>query len=393
MIIRRTLAAWVFCALAAGEPPRLGAEDARTTLEVIAEGYLANRAAFTHGKCRYEYSHGTAATEEDARAGKWSDHWPRATREFVMHFRDERLSIQAISDDATLSRQMRAGAPVLSPMNILVNGDYAMDHDGLINTAILHSPKAWALKIRYQPFNLAEDGESNPGSALAAYLRGERPDLVVTVIEQAELAGRQGVVVDYSSPIGSHRVRKLFDSSLGYLPAITEWYRADTGKFDRRTFVEEVHRHHGAVFPLRAVSAAPTVDQHGVAYCEVREMKVLELDLDYIPTDADLTIQIPRNTQFQDGISSKGSKTLYRDSPEPLVRISANDVKPIFDQLQEVAAERARDESAAMSIRTPPASGRRGSILPWLLAANVGALAVIIGIYWQRRRRGQQAAG
>jgi hypothetical protein len=37
----------------------LVAADPKTVLEVIAEGCLANRNAFTHGKCRYTYSHGT----------------------------------------------------------------------------------------------------------------------------------------------------------------------------------------------------------------------------------------------------------------------------------------------------------------------------------------------
>jgi hypothetical protein len=385
------LAALYVCLQGLCAAPPLDAADPETILEVIAEGYLANRTAFTHGKCRYTYSHGTAATEEDALAGKWSDHWPRGTREFVLHFRDDQLSVQAVAEEAQLAEAMRARAPVISPLNVLVNGDYALDHDGQINIARMHSPQAWALNIMYQPFNLALDtGRSDPAKTIQRYLRQREAGWEMQVQEGVELAGRRGVRVEYYAPGNSHRRRWLFDPELGYLPVVTEFHEAESGKFQERMFVDTVEHHQGAVFPTRAVSAAPTVDDRGVAYCEFHEMRVLELDLDYVPTDADLSINIPKNTQFQTGIDSRGSKTLYRGAPTPLVNITTNDVEPIFKQLMGIAEERARQQAAVATVRSPAAPPDTS----WLWIPNVVAIVLLaIAFWWRRRRRAAAPRG
>jgi lysine/ornithine N-monooxygenase len=139
---------------------------------------------------------------------------------------------------------------------------------------------------------------------------------------------------------------------------------------------------------MHAMLIVPRTPGNAVPYVEVREMKVLELDLRYRPTQADFTLHLPKHTQYWDGVNPRTAKTLYRDQDAQFAPVSVNDIEPIYNKLQAIAKESERKE-AGLAARRDVRTVRTESKMYYVLAVLNGlAIAALAAIYLIRRRRG-----
>ena len=79
--------------------------------------------------------------------------------------------------------------------------------------------------------------------------------------------------------------------------------------FGTGRYLLEVREPRSAYFPMHAICVYPRTNEDGTpAFFTVRQMRVAELDLEYEPTSDDLTLQLSRDTQFQDGVDRRATK-------------------------------------------------------------------------------------
>ncbi len=321
------------------------ASDIRAELEEIRNGYLANRSAFSHGMCRYTYTIASADSEADALQGKRNDRRPAISRESTLFFDGDAYTIKVAPDAAAVRRAIEEDQGLIVPITIACKGGYAIDHDGLINNAILHGPGSFRLTVRYHPYNLAADADTSPAKSIeyAASREFELADFRVErdVIRDGHAYVKLSLTADYNSR------EKIcwIDPNRGYLPFVTEYVHHKTGEFAGRMFLLKVHEERGAFFPLHAIHVIPRRQQNGTSYSEVREMKVSQLDLSYQPTAEDLTIRLSKHTQYSDGINPNTAKSLFREGTAEYAPVSVNDIEGIFNQLQALAVERAKEDA------------------------------------------------
>lgn len=366
--------------------------DIPEELEVIREGYLANRAAFTRGKCRFTYSIWYADSEADALAGKPRGTEPPLSRESTLFMDGDAFTIKVELDGRRIVEEMRANRGIIVPTTIAKKGEYAIDHDALINTAVVHSPSNRRLKVPYHPFNLAVDADVGSPASFITYAAGRGFEGVEFEVEQNAVRD----VIPYiklsiNASYNSHNKVMWIDPKRGYMNYITESFRRRTGEFTSRMYLREVHEENGAFFPMHAIDISPLRATDGTSLVQVREMRVEELNLSYHPTREDMTIYLPKHTQYSDGVNPNTAKSLFRDGDAEFAPIHVDEIEGIYHQLQALAKERAEEEAAAMAVRTPPSPRPRGSVLYWLAGVNLAALALILAVYWQRRRSRQTA--
>ncbi|MFV0444708.1 MAG: hypothetical protein ACK5Q5_14145 [Planctomycetaceae bacterium] len=363
-------------------------DDLHAQLELIRQGYLANRSAFTQGKCRFVYSIWSASAESDALAGKASDDLTRIEREHWFYFDGDAFTIKVDLDESKLKAEAEKDAGIIVPTTIARKGEYAIDHDRIINTAIVHSPHNWSLKVTYHPFNLACDGDvANPARSIE-YAESKCFDQVKFEVSQETLGdGHNYLRLVESAAYNSHDETYWVDPARGYLPIVTKSTSRGPGASSEMKLLA-VHEEHGAYFPLHAMRFTPRQWEDGRTFVQIREMKVLELDLSYVPTEEDLTIRLPKLTQYSDGINVNTSKTLYRNRKDDnFAPIHVSEIKGLYEQLQEIAAEREKEAASFGQVRDPAGTTRRPVALYWLAVINVGVVAVLVAIYFLRRKR------
>lgn len=351
-------------------------------LKVIAESYRANKAAFAHGKCRFTYSIRTARNEADAIAGKWSNDREHVTSEMTLYFRGDTVTVKTKLDNDRLVAAIEHSEPVITPINIAVKGGFAIDHDGLLNAAIVHSPSSNHLNIRMHPFNLADDSQSMDPASILEYSEALKFDGVeMTVEEHVVRDGREYVLINRSAKDDSHDARYYIDPEQGYLPIVTEYYEKDGQRaLYSRMLLLDVHREDNACFPMRSIKLLTRKNADNNDFQQVREMKVVELDLQYQPTAEDFTLRLPKHTQYSDGVNPNSAKSLFRDKGPAFAAVSVNDIEGLYGQLQNLAAGRAKDE---VIVRSRPARGSQQWY--WVIGTNLLALGVIIVILLRRR--------
>lgn len=337
-------AIFIFCGLLNPIGPAL-ADDVQSQLKELKEGYLANRSALQHGKCRFRYTRLTADSEADALAGKWNDSRPRLNRDYTYFFDKDAFVIKTDLDREKLAKEIRSDDGLLVPETVAAKGDYAIHHDGVVNNAIVYSPKNKKLHVRYQPFNLALDADISLAKSID-YAAARNFEGANYGIEKVKLDDRPYVRVTNAAEYNSSDIVYWIDPTRGYLRFRSEFISRRTGKLSSWMRLLEVHEENGTYFPTHAMQISPRRTVDGDSYVEVDEMKVEELDLSYKPTPEDLSISLPNSTQYYDGVNPNTAKTLYRSSKDPLIPISVDSIEGIYNTLQEIAKQRAKENAA-----------------------------------------------
>jgi hypothetical protein len=366
------------------------AVDDRAELEIIKQGYNANKAAFVKGKCRFRYALRSAATEADAIAEKWNQHGPQDSVESTLYWKGDMLALRMAINNDELVAKIKNKEPLITPMNVARKGPYAIDHDALVNNAIIHSPQHYDLNIRLYPFNLAEDSERcDPASTIEFAEAHKFEDCHFTIDKGLLREGRKWTRLVYRRSANSRDRHFYIDPERGYLPFITEMFRhgAKPQEPPWRMRLLDVHREGGAYYPLHAMLVMQRPAYNGSpAFVDVREMKVLELDLNYDPTPDDLTIELPKYTQYYDGVNPNTSKTLYASAKTAFVRLSVNDIEPLYHKLQSLATQRAQAQAARVA-RTVIKPERSTSRLWLIVTINCAVVVMLLGVLLVRRRR------
>jgi len=366
-------------------------------LRLVAEGYQSNKSAFIHGKCVFTFAYRRADTIDDALGEKWNDQPLQDVLGFTYLFRGDALVVRTPMDGNVgeeIVSKMEGHRAIVAPINIAKQGDYALDYDGIVNTAIVYAPENNNLHVTMHPFNLAFDNDIL--DLAYVILTAEADSFESTqleVVENAVYEDREYLLVKQTdnSTGAPYHYHHYVDPARGFLPFITEGYHS-SGKLHFRMVLLEARQDGANYFPLHAMMLLPRVPTEKAPYIDVREMKVLELDLEFEPTDEDLVVHLPKNTQFSDGINSNTAKSLYRDGDEDFPAVSTNDIKGIYDELQTLAVE--REEEAAIraehGIVQAPQSATRRYVL---FAINAVLIAGVIVLFlWSRRKKDRQSA-
>lgn len=318
------------------------AED-QELLRQIADGYQQNRASFRHGKCRFTYTMATADSEQDALKGKWNDVRKLQTNEYWLFFRDDAMVVKHTIGPDELRQKMRTETVTYSE-SYARKGQFAVDLDAAVGNSIVYSPANNRCNVRMHPFNLADDSERIDPSSRITYAQNQ-------MFEGIDLRVKENVIRDdhtylelkIAAKRSSLDVTHYLDPQQGFLPFITEYFvKNETHDLFSRMSLMKVHREGDRYFPLHAIGVYPSKPTSGPAYVRVREMKVVEFDFKYQPTDEDLTLQLPKDTQFSDGVNPMTAKSLYRDGQPGIAEVSVNDLEGIYKLLQQIAAERER---------------------------------------------------
>jgi len=361
----------------------------RATLQAIAASAEANRNAFENGKCIFTYSMWHAASEEEALKGLADKAFPILSRRVEMYFSGESLAIKSPIDRQALDEELSGANGVIVPVNVMRHGHFAIDHDPIVNSAIVYSPETYNLNIRLHPFNLAKDSGATGIIAAVNYAESKKYEGVQFQVKQdVEKEGRTCLLVQKSATYDSHDIDTYLDAKRGYLAFITEDFERSEGHpISSRMRLLDVRQEGDAFFPMHAIRVSfPSQSSQARKGVNVSEMKVEELDLNYQPTPEDLSICFSKQTQYADGINPKTAKTLYRERKEDCTPVKCEDISGLWKELQGIAAVRAKEEQAELAstdrvVNSP--KGRR-----WLiLIANGAALAILVlTLLWKRKK-------
>jgi hypothetical protein len=308
----------------------------RLRLRQIAEGYKANRAAFTFGKCRISHENLSADTVEDALADRLNKPQKRKPFEMTFCFRDDALVFRTLPNEQNFARK----------------GRFALYQNG--NTAVVHPP--------HSPFKL-EDG-FHPLDMLVSI--GSESPSPVSVVSSAEARNYEGV--ELTREDGVIRDGKEFlllkrrsaaddldadfyiDRSRGYLPVMSEYFRKGSAEPHVSLFLLDIRRQGPGWFPMRSMLIEPRKTREGKPYVLVRDKRVLALELGKPPDDADLVIQFSKGAQFRNQGDPDSTNTLFANAAGDVVSVSVSQIEEIYQQLQEVAQENKRSGAAGAAI-------------------------------------------
>ena len=366
------------------------ADGLQTQLEVLKEGYMANRSAFRQGKCRFQVSRWSADTEAAAQDGLRNSKLPYLTRNYTYFFDGDAFTIKTELDGEKLAEEIESDNGLLVPTNVAVNGGFGIDHDPIVNNAIVHSPTNYNLTIRYHPFNLASDAPVSLASSVE-YASARNFEGARFTLGQAELNGKPYIRVASSAEYNSLDKTAWIDPSRGYLSYRIDYVRSRSGKFRSRMHLLDVREVDGAYFPIHALRITPIPSLEDPLYIRVDEMKVEELDVSYKPTPEDLSISLPRTTQYYDGINPNTSKTLYRDAEERFVSISVDSIEEIYNKLQGIAEQRSEEEAALAKLRDVSEGGDDQTTMYLIVGVNLLVVVVIFLALYIKKQRGHRA--
>lgn len=389
----------LLCALFSATDGFIIADDAADSLLVtIAESYKANKAAFSSGSCRFTFRYAGAQDEEKALRGSWLKNIRTVSSDIEWCFRDNEHVFKMVINNDELVRNIADNKPMVLPLNVVIKGEYALDHDPIVNNAIIHSPEDYSLNVRYSPFNLAEDSEfSNPAALLASAAADRYKSWKCVVEEDVEYRGGlfTKLTITADPKINSYIIVMYLDPSRGFLPIITEHFQNPSGEFRARMVVSDVLQAKEAFFPLHACRMIPAVTPEKQEYLEIREMKVIDIDLKQRPDDTDMIVSLPKDTQFKNGSNSKTAQTIFRNAKDDFVAFSVDDLETTHQLLQGVAIERDKlDTIYSRPIRSKSTPSSALTFRTFAVILNVCFIVSIIGVlvvksrkYWLRPNR------
>jgi len=223
----------------------------RLRLRQIAEGYKANRAAFTFGKCRISHENLSAETVEEAMADRWKK--PPRPRPFEMTicFRDDALVWRTLPDQQNFARK----------------GRFALNQNG--NTAVVCSPDYFKFEDAFHPLDMLVSIGSESPSPVSVVSSAEARNY-----EGVELTREDGVIRDGKEFLLLKRRSTAddldadfyIDRSRGYLPVISEYFRKGSAEPHVRLFLLDIRRQGPGWFPMRSMLIEPRKTREGKSY-------------------------------------------------------------------------------------------------------------------------------
>ncbi len=350
------------------------ADDPEAEARAALAAYGKNIRSFPAYKCRYTVTHGTAASIEDVRAGRYdvTAVWEHVTAVDGSNFRSSRQAKKLPEADGrgNMWKSLR------SPESCLRTGEDTLiyDHAG---TATLHKPDHH-ITVGFNPLDMGlfDSRLDDAPDALGAI-----PKCHIFSDDVRPIDGRPSVGVQLvNSELGTRALiwRLALDPSRGHLPCRGVLAAAHANGDEQATghefwLLDAKDCGRGRFFPTRFVWVSSPREKGGGQF-RVTEYAAAELIVDRVPTREDLSIELPAGTTLAlshpDG---RPSFTLQRDTA----------IHP--DDLAGLVAD--------LEARLPPQS-RTGLVArlarwwPWLAAGVGGAVAVLlVQLLLTRRRR------
>jgi hypothetical protein len=361
----------------AAQTPSAAADEA--TLRASVQGYLANVESFPILTCRYTVTAANTRTLEDAIAGREYRGVQVSKRRLFVDGKKVRHAVEA--DDESM-KTLLTGKPkpdlgskglssltvTFAPTDYLANGD-----DELLHNAINRNVNLFSLALPYGGDNsspLAMAGAAR-GKRNVAYWLGEsdagRVERKVQGIRDVD--GTPAFCVSFSVAKGRGRLEYALDMMRGYLPLRATDF-AD-GKVFSRTYLTHIRACSGGRwFPERAVYIWEP-KQPGQPY-ELREVKVVELDVDNRPKPEEFVMELPAGTAVINVPEKRPTYLLKQQE-----RVAPEDLTRLFE-LSRVVAQQPRADTAVHP------RGRYGWVR-WV--GLVALLGLVVGVVaWQVRR-------
>ncbi|MCI0700372.1 MAG: hypothetical protein L0241_04760 [Planctomycetia bacterium] len=344
--------------------------DQEAVTKAAIVGHATTYASFSYYTVKYTDTVGEAASLEEALAGKWR---PTVTTT-VIHIVDgdkERYEQTGGSVDLPKTRTGPKGTSVSSAT--LPSYSYLAGPIG----DVMYSPTLQSANLTRR-----EEGEltSEATTPLGVQCVGQRNRKGPSWMEsnpglmKTEYLGR--MTVDGINVIGARFTRintrssyeYWFDPARGYLPARCNI--TTDGELALRVYLQGARQcSQGRWFPEVSLAITPYPNQTRV---QVREIKVLELNVDTPPKDEDFFIKIPAGTQvsfrYKDGFFKlKQDETIYAHTLDDLFTMS--------------------DRAVTTPLADTGLPVYRKWGWPVWVAIGVGVLLVVVGtILWYRRR-------
>ncbi len=347
--------------------------DDRTTVRLreIADGYLANRNAFRFLTCRFRVRDGIAHGIEDAvRRGPTSE-VVTADGVWVVDGERERYERRVLSGVKPIGKGASGMGVAVPPVLYIKGGELAISLDGVLRGGGLYSSRYRGPGPSMTPWDmlgaLDAEGKVNPGDVVDMYLGQTGAKLEFHGAVQVRDKAVEQFVVDF----GGGTWIFLVDPAEGYLP--TEIQALSTsGTVDRKCFTTDVRAcTQGRWFPVRSV--AVWVDgQPETGYLHVRELEVLELEVDRQPKEADF-------------VASLASPMVVHDCVDPSSQITLPQGRSIGPA--DLAELLKACDLAALDRKSEPASQASGQFQLWLVAFNAALVVGLLCYFLFRSRR------
>ena len=352
--------------------------------------FAANMASFPHFTCRYKETRAEAANLQDALSGKWRNAISTEFRVAVDGENELNECLAPPPPPPKLDRERRSSAKsgavqgppvVFSGEGYLTNGDHEMAYwSGLKAINLYRKSTPFHAKMPRMPLRAAllQRDQDTPDQIL------EKPEeWKPTFLGRTVINGMPAIGVQFDGRNGEHMfgsVQYFFNPAQGYL--ILHKKRTYSAKSSMpRSSNEQVFLLEGREcsrqrwFPERAIVLLPTEQGKFM----VREIKVLELEVDKKPLSVDFTLTVPVGTQVLDYHDfSKGTFELKQEE-----RISLENLPDLFEMLDKVKSNPRMD--------TGIPERRSRDWLRWLGIAS-GVLLVAAGVFLILRRRKAQHA-
>jgi hypothetical protein len=406
--------------LLAGAPLRVaGAQPAsrdRDAIGVAAEGYQANREAFSSIRCRHVVTKTSTRSVEDALRGSfvgdplvfdclWLVHGAKVRYEKVCRSapkdlaplieaaRKEQDRTQADSGGAK-SKKFSFSVPCANS-GVLRNGSYGLAYtpDTAQGANLFPPDQEDGYGVRMTPFDMdimGGDETGNPARVLKDCLEGRYSgsfDGTEKVLGVDALAFTARFTSDLGKPpsIGKVAYRLLFDPRRGYLPIHMSGGDWETGEKRYETYMTHVRAcSRDRWFPERCVVVSGFSGK-GPHSCT--EVKVVELDVDNPPPDEEFCTVLGAGAS----VSVRNRREFFTLQADE--KVMATDLERLHQRCIEGGKKYAEEE--ALAKRAGLAKWAEPDLVPhnrlrWLLTAGVGcalAAAVVWSLSRWRRRK------
>jgi hypothetical protein len=301
----------------------------------------ANLASFQAYRCRYELVIASCDSVEDALAGKFRN---RRSAEYRLLANDPYELLEYLGDVRPPVPPKHASPKGgKGPVTISTFGPDFLPYAHLTSDrhTLTHTPTMRVLGIASNdhPTELAEVTPMHMGICGHRYCHGPHTKLDNPGYEVSDL----GFQVWEGRPVAGLRLQWIkdgskkeyfFDPARGHLPARIIWWKKGRLRADIRVTARDCGS--GRWFPEHTLQIDYPPEGQGVF--EVRETRVLELNVDRPPGRDEFAISVPAGTQVNSGILPKNSFNLRQaervhvdDAPKLLAIMQERSANPLAD--------------------------------------------------------------
>ncbi len=332
---------------------------------------------FSSYKCEYRYGTYTSPSRDD----RLTDKLPEAQEykvDYELYSLGDDYCIKLPGDSEYLKK---APGDQFPPIMTVTRQGISLDFDTTLQNSEINLPQMGHPKTYFHPLNFAtSSNQGSPMALLNAILTGTVPHLKATVTDYTSEQG-SFIQLIFVTEQGDMKGECLLMPEKGYLPHQITLSKISTGDIISETYVVSTFEKEGHFFPLVSKLFEPKID----GTFNVRFIACSKFDPDYVPTERDLSLLLPKGTQFWDGVDPETSKTVYRESKDDIIVIDQKAVRNLYDGMYQLADER-KVQAKAREAAAADAAKRKANSRSYFFWLNLLIVTIGATIYFARRR-------